>query len=212
MNMQETNTFSPYRRQLKTKIIETAMKAFRTQGVRKIRMDDIADELSISKRTVYEIFGTKEQLVFECVKKYTERERSKLAELTAHCSNVMEILLIIYRRRIEDTKRTNLLFYLDLRRYSSVMQFLKEKSEHNRELCQQFIKRGIEEGYFRKNLDYQLTSLIFDALGHYFMDNQLYERYSIEDIYHNLVFVSLRGMCTEKGLAELERIVSPSQS
>ena len=207
MNMQETNDFSPYRRHLKTKIMETAMKAFRTQGVRKVRMDDIAEELSISKRTVYEIFGTKERLVYECVVKYKEDESSKLSELAAHCLNVMEILLIIYKRRIENTKRTNILFYLDLRRYSSVMQLLKERNEYNRELCQRFIKRGIEEGYFRSSLDHQLTSLIFDALGRYLMDNHLYERYSIEEIYYNLVFVSLRGMCTEKGLAELERII-----
>lgn len=207
MNMQETNDFSPYRRHLKTKIMETAMKAFRTQGVRRVRMDDIAEELSISKRTVYEIFGTKERLVYECVVKYKEDESSKLSELAAHCLNVMEILLIIYKRRIENTKRTNILFYLDLRRYSSVMQLLKERNEYNRELCQRFIKRGIEEGYFRPSLDAQLTSLIFDALGRYLMDNHLYERYSIEEIYYNLVFVSLRGMCTEKGLAELERII-----
>ena len=205
--MQETNDFSPYRRHLKTKIMETAMKAFRTQGVRRVRMDDIAEELSISKRTVYEIFGTKERLVYECVVKYKEDESSKLSELAAHCLNVMEILLIIYKRRIENTKRTNILFYLDLRRYSSVMQLLKERNEYNRELCQRFIKRGIEEGYFRPSLDAQLTSLIFDALGRYLMDNHLYERYSIEEIYYNLVFVSLRGMCTEKGLAELERII-----
>lgn len=205
--MQETNDFSPYRRHLKTKIMETAMKAFRTQGVRKVRMDDIAEELSISKRTVYEIFGTKERLVYECVVKYKEDESSKLSELAAHCLNVMEILLIIYKRRIENTKRTNILFYLDLRRYSSVMQLLKERNEYNRELCQRFIKRGIEEGYFRPSLDAQLTSLVFDALGRYLMDNHLYERYSIEEIYYNLVFVSLRGMCTEKGLAELERII-----
>jgi AcrR family transcriptional regulator len=205
--MQETNDFSPYRRHLKTKIMETAMKAFRTQGVRRVRMDDIAEELSISKRTVYEIFGTKERLVYECVVKYKEDESSKLSELAAHCLNVMEILLIIYKRRIENTKRTNILFYLDLRRYSSVMQLLKERNEYNRELCQRFIKRGIEEGYFRPSLDAQLTSLVFDALGRYLMDNHLYERYSIEEIYYNLVFVSLRGMCTEKGLAELERII-----
>ena len=207
MNMQKTNDFSPYRRHLKTKIMETAMKAFRTQGVRRVRMDDIAEELSISKRTVYEIFGTKERLVYECVVKYKEDESSKLSELAAHCLNVMEILLIIYKRRIENTKRTNILFYLDLRRYSSVMQLLKERNERNRELCQRFIKRGIEEGYFRPSLDAQLTSLVFDALGRYLMDNHLYERYSIEEIYYNLVFVSLRGMCTEKGLAELERII-----
>jgi AcrR family transcriptional regulator len=187
--------------------METAMKAFRTQGVRRVRMDDIAEELSISKRTVYEIFGTKERLVYECVVKYKEDESSKLSELAAHCLNVMEILLIIYKRRIENTKRTNILFYLDLRRYSSVMQLLKERNEYNRELCQRFIKRGIEEGYFRPSLDAQLTSLVFDALGRYLMDNHLYERYSIEEIYYNLVFVSLRGMCTEKGLAELERII-----
>ena len=41
-------------------IVEQAAKMFVNQGVKAVRMDDIAHELSISKRTLYELFGDKE--------------------------------------------------------------------------------------------------------------------------------------------------------
>ena len=48
---------------------------------------------------------------------------------------------------------------------------------------------------------------LFDALGEYVMMNQLYRRYTIEDIFKNIIFVSLRGICTEKGVVALDRII-----
>ena len=207
MNMQETRDISPYRRRLKTRIIETAMAAFAEKGVRAVKMDDVASALSISKRTLYEIYATKEVLLCEGLKLYAARREKDLAAMTKDCQNVMEILLTIYKRKIEESQHTSTIFYKDVVKYPMALQFLKDQNEHNRERSQQFIKRGIQEGYFRSDLDYELAGRLFEILGKYIMDNQLYEKYSIQELFHNLVFVSLRGVCTEKGIIELDRII-----
>ena len=45
----------------KERIIEQAMQMFVSQGIKSVRMDDIAQQLGVSKRTLYELFGDKER-------------------------------------------------------------------------------------------------------------------------------------------------------
>ena len=66
MNVIRYNT--SYRRSLKQKILTTAASLFAKHGIKAVKMDDISNELSISKRTLYEIYDNKELLLFECVK------------------------------------------------------------------------------------------------------------------------------------------------
>lgn len=205
--MQERKDISPYRQRLKTQIVETAMKAFAEKGIRGVRMDEVASSLGISKRTLYEIYDTKEALLYEGLKQYAIRRQEEISATSKQCKNVMEIMLTIYKRKVEESQRTNIQFYKDVVKYPMVQKFMQEYNERNRELSQQFIERGIQEGFFRQDLDYELAGRLFEALGNYVLYNQLYEKYSIEEIFHNLVFVSLRGVCTEKGIAELDRLI-----
>lgn len=55
-------TGNSYRSDLKEKILEAATPMFYQHGIRKVKMDDIAKRLRISKRTVYEIYADKEDL------------------------------------------------------------------------------------------------------------------------------------------------------
>ena len=48
----------------KERIIEQAMHMFVSQGIKSVRMDDIAQQLGVSKRTLYELFGDKEGLLY----------------------------------------------------------------------------------------------------------------------------------------------------
>ena len=58
-----------YRQELKGRILEMAMQEFMTNGIRKVKMDDIARMLGISKRTLYEIYQDKEAILFEGLKR-----------------------------------------------------------------------------------------------------------------------------------------------
>ena len=206
MNMQETKVISAYRQELKDKILMTAIKSFAQKGIRAVRMDDVAATLGISKRTLYEIYDKKELLLFECIKRYSAIREENLMNETIDCKNVMEVMVAIYKYKVEEFQNTNPQFYVDLAKYPEVLNYLNEQHQKTRERSQTFIERGIQEGYFRKELNYELTGRMFDAVGQYVMENQLYRQYTIQEIFNNLVFVSLRGICTEKGVEALEKV------
>ncbi|WP_197018882.1 MULTISPECIES: TetR/AcrR family transcriptional regulator [unclassified Prevotella] len=183
------------------------MKLFTERGINSVRMDDVAQTMGISKRTIYELYNKKEDLLFEVVVKHFRQRLDVMELVTSRCNNVMEILLEVYRMKVADFKNTNPLFFTEMVKYPELQQFLTEQNDHMRENSLLFIQRGVDEGYFRSDLDYQMAVLQFDAMGQYVMEKELYKQYSIEDIFRNLVFVSLRGLCTDKGIKAIDAML-----
>lgn len=203
--MQETKNISPYKKGLRDKIITTAMEAFAQKGIRHVKMDDVAKELGISKRTLYEIFDKKEDLLYEGVKFYLGDRRTQMEVKAQECKNVMEIILQAYKLKVEEFRQTNPCFYTDLVKYPKVARYLAQQNQQMLTNMTKFIERGIEEGFFRKEVNPELVARLFDALGKYVMEQQLYCLYTIEDIFTNLVFVTIRGICTEKGVEAIKQ-------
>ena len=95
-----------YRQQLRQRIIEAATREFEAKGIKSVKMDDIACLLSVSKRTVYEIFGNKEDLLLECVKHdidRTDAEMNAFAHEPGH--NVIDIMLHFYEVKMSRMSR-----------------------------------------------------------------------------------------------------------
>ena len=203
--MQETKEISPYKKGLRNKIITTSMEAFAQNGIRHVKMDDVAKDLGISKRTLYEIFGKKEDLLYEGVKYYLGERRTQMELKAQQCKNVMEIILQAYKLKVEEFRQTNPCFYTDLVKYPKVARYLAQQNQQMLTNMTKFIERGIEEGFFRKEVNPELVARLFDALGKYVMEQQLYCLYTIEDIFTNLVFVTIRGICTEKGVEAIKQ-------
>lgn len=203
--MQETKDISPYKQGLRDKIITSAMMAFAKKGIRLVKMDDVASELGISKRTLYEIFDKKEALLYEGMKYYLGERRTQMEQKAKACNNVMEIILVAYKQKVEEVRQTNPLFYSDLVKYPIVARYLKEQNQQMLTNMTKFFERGMEEGYFRKEVKPELVARLFDALGKYVMEQQLYLNYTIEEIFMNLIFVSLRGICTKKGVEAIDK-------
>ena len=205
--MQETKAITAYKQGLRVKILATAMADFRQRGIRAVKMDDVATELGISKRTLYEIFDKKEDLLFEAMKHYYGERTERIRLKVLHCANVMEIILTVYRLKVEEFQQTNPNFFVDLVKYPQVLLFLNQENQSNRTKFQQFIERGIHEDFFRSDVNYELMTHLFDALGNYVIQNQLYRQFTIEEIFKNLIFVTLRGMCTARGATTLDEIL-----
>ena len=193
--MQEIKTITAYKQGLKSRILETAMKAFAEKGIRAVKMDDVAMELSISKRTLYEIYATKEDLIYEGVRQYREQVQLQMEAVAREADNVMEV---------NEYRMTNPLFYSDLVKYPRVLRFLNRENQRIRTSYQKFLDRGAMEGYFRDDINSELVSRMFDALGRYITTQQLYKQFTMQELFNNFVFVSLRGLCTEKGIKALD--------
>ena len=211
-DMQEIKTITQYRESLRTKILESAMTLFTSHGIKAVKMDDIARQLNISKRTLYEIYENKEALLYEGVKAYKMKKDREFQRLLIDCQNVMDIILKIYYIKVDESKNISPLFYEDLSKYPSVMTFLNEDRVRQNNRSLQFVQRGIREGCFRSDIDLGLLSKMHEAVAQFIMNGEIYKSYSVEEIFRTIVFVSLRGICTRKGLELLEGIIKDGGS
>ena len=207
MIMQENLEISKYKKRIRGQIPGVALKLFLKYGINSVRMDDVAKQLGISKRTIYELYGNKESLLFDVVVIHFKKRLKNMEKVISNCNNVMEILLEVYHMKVADFKSTNPLFFSEMVRYPQIQYFLIEQNNHMRENSLRFMQRGINEGYFRKDVNYEIAGLMFDAMGAYIMEKELYRKYSIEDVFRYIVFVSLRGMCTDKGIEAIDSMI-----
>ena len=204
--MQEIKTFTDYKLSLRDRILDTAMKDFARRGVKAVKMDDIAAALAISKRTLYEIYDTKEQVIFEGLKRY---HRLKSEELAAYASaphhDVLDIIIFIYRRRINDSGALNPAFYDEISKYPQIVEYIESQKQRRQQDFIRFMQRGVDEGFFRSDINYTIISHVFEAMGSYMQRTHLYNQYSFGELFFNMLFVTLRGICTAKGIAKLDQ-------
>lgn len=203
--MQEIKDLTAYRLSLKDKIMTTAMSAFLSNGIKAVKMDDIASALSISKRTLYEIYGDKESLLFACIRK-RHQERQEYIRNYSEQHNVIEIVLEVYRRKVEEVKTVNYSFYQDVQLYPKVMAYVEQVHANTHDQFISFIQRGVKEGYFRKDVNYELISKLFDSIGEYVAKEGLYTQYPYEELISNMMLVPFRGFCTPKGVKILDAV------
>ena len=197
--MQKKITTTEYRKTLREKIMNAAMKCFREKGIRAVRMDDIANELSISKRTLYEIYNNKEELLYEGVEREVRKSTEQLQQFAKEHDDVMQIILFFYGQKFRELGSVNPLFYTDLEKYAKVKEFLRIRHEEQSKNTRAFFDRGVEEGYFLPQLNYDIVTQLGEASMNYVMATKMYQQFSLQEIFKNFVSVLLRGYCTEKG-------------
>lgn len=193
-----------YRQELKGKILVAAMSLFKREGIKRVKMDDIAQALSISKRTLYEIYENKEQLLCEGVIYEHQLRMERLREFTETANNEIEVVMEVIRQDLVRLGGINPLFFSELGKYDRVVKYLHEKHEEKRLSSIEFVKSGIEHGYFRADLNYDIVSKMSDALIEHVMMTKMYGKYPLSEIFRNYVNILFRGICTDKGLVHLQ--------
>ena len=207
IHMQEIKETTAYKKLLKGRILETAMKAFAERGVKAVRMDDVAQMLGISKRTLYEIYRDKEELLYQGVMHFDQEAKKSMNAFIQQASSVMDIILEAYQRRVLRTGTINPLFYEDIQKYPKVTDYLNKEREHAYDQFLGFLQRGVREGYFRDDINYELVAQMFNAINTFVMTQHLLSRYSIQQVFANMLLIPLRGFCTKKGLQVIDKSI-----
>lgn len=205
--MSRSMSSEAYRASLKGKVIHVAMSEFLRHGVSAVKMDDIAAALSISKRTLYEIFANKEDLLLAGMKAYMAKNTAKRDKAINEGHNVIEQFQLFYQSEIEMMSKVNPVFFSDMAKYPKVMAFRNQVHDETRQNGYNYFRRGIEEGLFRKDVDHMIVMQFSQAILDYFILHEVYKRVSVETIFQNVVLVILRGLCTEKGARQLDEKV-----
>lgn len=204
--MNNNNTPTAYRQQLRKRILDVAAQEFRTKGIKSVKMDDIANLLSISKRTLYEIYDNKEQLLMESVREeFQDFDRSMQEVCDNPDLNVIDVVIEFYKLKIRSMSMVVPTYYYDLQKYPDILDWLNSQRSQRQSESTKFYEQGISEGLFRSDVNYDLISDVSNGVMDYVMEQQLYTRYPLIEIFRNVVLLYIRGFCTVKGVEELQK-------
>lgn len=198
---------SSYKQQLRPAILAEAQRSFALYGIRAVKMDDIAHNLGISKRTVYELYATKEDLLCEVVTSRQQEHTKRMEELAKHSENTMDVLTGFLSMQLEAAANTNFNFYKDMVKYPKVAQVVNEYHERQRAASAQFFAKGVEEGFFLPSIDYAVFNHIASGVMDMLCADDKYEGLTFHELFDSYLYVMLRGMCTAKGLEQIDRFV-----
>lgn len=197
--------------ELKDRIIEEAIRSFMKFGIRHVTMDDIANNLAISKRTLYEVFKDKNELILTCMQYLTQLQEERNALIQAESTNVIDMMVRNMFEGIEAINKINPVFFSDLKKYYP--QVWDQKHREHREKGMNHIhtqlRKGVNEGLFRKDIDIKIVAKLFHEQMNMIGDDQIFpkDEYNFADLFKNLVINFLRGISTRKGSDLIDQIL-----
>lgn len=191
------------------RIVDRAMQMFVAQGIKSVRMDDIARTLGVSKRTLYELFGDKEHLLYLAMVRYFEAKRAGWQRLSAGAHDVLEQLFMVLCD-VMDSSEESARMMDNLRKFYPAVhdRLMREGTENNRRELRSMLERGIAAGLFTSgfHIDLAISVLYYTASallkrgGELLLPEGLSEREAFVQIIGNF----FRGISTAEGLALID--------
>ncbi|MBE6210595.1 MAG: TetR/AcrR family transcriptional regulator [Rikenellaceae bacterium] len=196
-------------------IIERTSEMFVMHGIKSVRMDDIAQTLGVSKRTLYEMFGDKEELLYLCMSSFLEKQRMNVNEQVRSAASILESILHGFLNMMQYSDVNNRIMNNLQKFYPTVFQRIhKECGEVGRTNFRNAIHRCVEEGYLDEkfNMDLAITVLYYTAMGVVARRDFPYpDGVSPQKAFRHIVICFFRGVATTKGLAVIDKFVEENE-
>lgn len=196
---------------LQNRIIDKAVTLFCRNGIKSVTMDQIASEVGISKRTLYENFKDKDELFLAVAGAINKEHDAQVLEEIAKSKNTLEVMLRIYRRSFKKMQYINRNYFLDMKRYYPQVFTLSEReAEKRREQCTVFIERGKEEGMIRKELKNDVVSSLISSQIDYLLNSEdiASGKFTFIDVYETVFTNFIRGIATQQGVKFIDDFMS----
>ena len=195
-----------YRKGLRVKIVEIAGEMFKQYGFKAVKMDVVAQKLCISKRTLYEIFPNKEEIIMEAVKMNFLHDREMYENSMRNNNDLMDVIIELLSMHINEAKTNSPLLLEELENYPRVLEFIKNHRKENKDRVHEFMEKGQKEGYFMNNINVDLVYEIVNSFIDAIFQKALYKKYSPSDIHYTTLMMGMRGICTRKGIEKLDEL------
>lgn len=189
------------------RLVNAIFKVLVENGPSHTSMDLLARKFSMSKRTLYELFGSKDEMITETMEYIQQCHAKQIKELISECTNVMESMAtaIIYLQKTMG--KLSAKFFRDFDdKYSHLRCQFDNESKCWIEDMQKGIQIGIQQGVFRTdpNYDVMIPLLRVQMESLIRLENVIPSDFSVKDAYRTIGLGFLRGIATEKGMRILE--------
>lgn len=190
------------------KIKREAASLFFQIGVKKVKMDTIAQNLKVSKRTLYENFKNKDSLIRETLDLIQDEQNSINNKILKESDNIIEAVLSLLKNGSELLAGINPKYFKDLQRlYPEIWdEKIRESKFHSYQLILNLLKKGKKQGIYRKDIKEEIIARILIEQLYMLSDQNIFpaKEFSITEVYENIIISMTRGVATQKGLDLLE--------
>ncbi len=195
--------------EVKERILEKATDLFMRYGIRSITMDEIATSLGISKKTIYQFFKDKDELVFAVIEQETGENETECVDFRNNAVDAVHEIFLAVENLDELLRYTNPLVLYDLEKYHPrAYRKIKDfKVEFLHTATVENLRRGIEEGLYRSDLqkDIVARSRVESAFFVFNPDMFPHGKYSMSEVNFELAILFLHGVVSEKGKPLIEK-------
>lgn len=142
------------------RIIQGGEDLFLTAGIKSVTMDDIARHLGMSKKTIYQFFKDKNELVIALVKKKLKEDENNMEAIIAKSNNVMEEMINMMKCSEEIFSRINPIVIHDMQKYhpDAWAEFQNFKAEVIVRTLEELLTKGKKQGYIRPDIDVKIIA------------------------------------------------------
>ncbi|MDP5231326.1 MAG: TetR/AcrR family transcriptional regulator [Cellulophaga sp.] len=197
---------------MKEKVLEKATELFLTLGFKSVTMDDLAREMGISKKTIYTHFENKTKLVEESTMHLFCSISSGIDTICALHKNPIEELLDIKKLVMEHLKDEKSSPQYQLQKYyPKIYASIRSKQYDMMQHCVvNNIKKGIEMGIYRENLNIDFVSRIYFSGVISIKDFKLFpaDMFPTNKLQDDYLEYHLRGIITPDGRKILNNLIN----
>jgi AcrR family transcriptional regulator len=189
---------------VRERILQAAARLFMELGVRSVSMDEVAKVLSISKKTIYKHYQDKNQLVFDTISKHISEMETNTSLIMSKEDNPVLQIAKIADFVLEMNKNVHPSVLFDLQKFypDSYSHLIEHRNRYALQSVNQNLKKGIEQGLFRNDMNRQRVARIYMCLIFSMFQNTLFEgedHRDFRDEYIETIKYHLHAVTTEKG-------------
>lgn len=177
-------------------------------GIKSVTMDDVSRELGISKKTLYQHFSDKEELVSRVTDFMINLNKNCLREIIDKKLNAIDELFEVVRHANQMLKDHNPSTEYDLKKYYPVeyqkVRMVKRDAMYESALNN--LRKGMEQGIYRAELKPEMIAKLHVARVEGMMQNDVFsiEDHTNRDFFREIMVYHIRGIANERGIKILE--------
>ncbi len=192
-------------------VLELASQLFTQRGIKAITMDDIAREAGVSKRTIYENFYDKNDLLRAVLAYMNAQFCHQRDTVTDESENTIEHIFRLMKVGINAMNQINPLFFEDLKKYH--LKLWKEVHSVNMETQRnqifEILRKGINQGLFRKEVNIEIVATILMQQLRLLPDKTIFpqDKFPRQMLLETVLLSFFRGVATTKGIELIDRFL-----
>jgi AcrR family transcriptional regulator len=191
-------------------IIQAAFDLFMKYGVRSVSMDDLANQLGMSKKTIYGAFESKETLIQKVINRHLQSDQKNIQHITANANDAIEEMFAISQHVLQSIMQIKPSLIFDLKKFYPMCWELIEKEHFAfiKNTIEQNIVRGQAEGLYRQEINADIIAKLYVGKSNSIVNPEIFPitEYDLAALIKEMWTYHLNGIVSEAGKAKLKSI------